>query len=53
MSAKHIIQLVIAVGALALFFVLTLATGNRLEAAAIAVGGALIISAFLNRPTSK
>ncbi len=53
MSAKHVIQLLVAFGALALFFLITLVTGNRIEAAAIAVGGAFIVTAFLNRPPSQ
>ncbi|NNF53845.1 MAG: hypothetical protein HKN03_05315 [Acidimicrobiales bacterium] len=53
MSPKHVFQLGVAVGALALFLVLTLATGNRIEAAAIAIGGALIVTAFFNRPKSS
>lgn len=53
MPVKHVVQLLVVIGALALFFLITLITGNGLEAAAIAVGGALIVTAFLNRPTSQ
>ena len=53
MPAKRVVQLLVVIGALAVFLLIPLVTGNRLEAAAIAVGGAFIVTAFLNRSTSQ